>query len=312
VLNQAEIQLILDRLRKYFEFDKGMEFTLEANPDDLNSDYLLALKKVGVNRLSVGIQSFFDRELQLMNRSHDAAQARKAFSLMKKTGFDDYSVDLIFGMPGSTLTSWKNNLEEALSFEAPHFSFYNLTVEPKTALEHMVKTDKVVPLEEQEMAEQFLYTMEYLGNAGYEHYEISNYALPGRYAKHNTAYWQGVPYLGLGPSAHSFCGNSRQWNVSSNSKYIKLIDKGEVPFEREILQPKDQFNEYVMTGLRTMWGVSVYKIEEFGQPFLKHFEKQVVREISAGRIERLGDRFYLTRQGKLFADEIARELFFEI
>lgn len=312
VFSSEELSLINRRIKRYFSFKEGLELTLEANPDDLSENYLCQLKSLGINRLSVGIQSFFDDDLQLMNRSHDAAQARKVFRLMRATGFDDYSIDLIFGMPRSNLEKWQQNLDEALSYQAPHFSFYNLTVEPRTALEHMIRKGTVVPLEEEKMAEQFLFTIDYMEKAGYEHYEISNYALPGRYAKHNTAYWQGNPYLGIGPSAHSFKGNIRQWNIANNPNYIKSIREGVLPAEREILSLADQYNEYIMTGLRTMWGVSSIAIENSWPDILTHFNELIDREIEKGRIKKQEDSYVLTRNGKLFADEVASNLFTDV
>jgi oxygen-independent coproporphyrinogen-3 oxidase len=311
VLTAEELKVILDKLREYFQFGEGIELTLEANPDDLNPGYLGDLRKSGVNRLSVGIQSFFDRELQLMNRSHDADQAKKAFQLMKKAGFDDYSIDLIFGMPESTLESWRKNLDQALGYEAPHFSFYNLTVEPGTALDHMVKKGKIISLPDNAMAEQFLFSMDYMKDAGYDHYEISNYALPGRHARHNTAYWQGKPYLGLGPSAHSFKENIRRWNVANNPRYIKAIQEGNLPFEEEILSLTDQYNEYIMTGLRTMWGVDLLTIKAYGMDYQEQFNKGIHIEKAKGRVRQEGTRYFLTKEGKLFADEVASELFLE-
>jgi oxygen-independent coproporphyrinogen-3 oxidase len=311
VLRVEELSAIVEKLRQYFTLGDESEFTLEANPDDLNVAYLDGLRRIGVNRLSVGIQSFIDDDLTLMNRSHDAAQARKAFRLMKEAGFADYSIDLIFGMPGSDIRKWEKNLEEALSYQAPHFSMYNLTVEPRTALEHMIKTRTIAPLEEGKMAEQFLFTVEYMLKAGYEHYEISNYSLPGRYARHNTAYWQGKPYLGIGPSAHSFRDDVRQWNVASNARYIRAIQNGELPFERERLSPADRYNEYIMTRLRTMWGVSGEEVSQLGQVYFIHFKELLDSELEKGRIKKQQERYVLTLKGKLFADEVASNLFMD-
>jgi len=311
VLTKEELIAITSKVKEYFSFNDGLEFTLEANPDDLNDAYLVDLRTVGVNRLSVGIQSFFDSELELMNRSHNATQARKAIELIKAGAFDDYSIDLIFGMPGSSLKSWEENLEIAIAYEAPHFSFYNLTVEPRTALDHMIRKGQVNPLSDAVMAEQFQFTMDYMKRSGYEHYEISNYALPGRYAKHNTAYWQGKSYLGIGPSAHSFKGNVRQWNIANNARYIKAINIGELPVEKEFLSNSDQYNEYMMTGLRTQWGINTEKVQSFGKDLLSHFTNSIQKQIDSGKVLKNADQYVLTQKGKLFADEVASELFFD-
>ena len=310
LLPWEDIQALILQVKAYFELAPGSEITLEANPDDLDPDYLEALKETGINRLSLGVQSFMDDELLAMNRVHDSREARKAIKMVLEAGFSDLSIDLIFGMPGSSIESWRYNLEQALEYPIPHFSCYNLTIEKRTALHHFVRSGRIIPLPEALMAEQFRFTEEFLANAGYEHYEISNYALPGRYARHNTSYWMGKPYLGIGPSAHSFNGRERQWNVSSNVRYIRSIREDIIPAEREILTPADRYNEYIMTGLRTQWGCDPEKIKEFGPGFYSYFEKHIPIHMKKGRVVQESGRYVLTGEGRLFADEVASELFY--
>jgi len=309
VLTVKEILILKDKIASYFEFNEGMEFTIEANPDDLNESYLQELKDIGVNRLSVGIQSFNDEELKLMNRSHDAFRARQALQNIKSVGFDDYSIDLIFGMPASSLESWKKNLEEGLAYEAPHYSLYNLTVEPRTALDHMVGKGSIQMLPDEVTAKQFQMSMDYMHQAGYEHYEISNYAKAGRYAKHNTSYWQGETYMGIGPSAHSYKGETRSWNVANNNRYIKMIETNVLPEETEILSIEDQYNEYIMTGLRTMWGVDPQHIKAFGEKFYLYFNSLKEEFIRNEKLSLKQAKYVLTKKGKLFADQVASDLF---
>ena len=300
---------ILQQVQKHYAINPDAEITLEANPDDLDTGYLSKLGEAGFNRISLGVQSFIDGELQLMNRTHDSRQARRALQLILDSGIPDVTIDLIFGMPDSTMDSWKYNLEEALKFGIPHLSCYNLTVEKRTTLDHFIRTGKIRSLEEEQMANQFLYTMDFLGQSGYEHYEISNYALPGRYARHNTSYWQGAPYLGVGPSAHSYDGRIRTWNIANNPKYIASIQAGKVPSEMEVLSVTDRFNEYIMTGMRTQWGCDLQVVSAFGPAYASHFLEEVSKVIDQGKVLRSGDQFTLTRSGKLFADEVAAAMF---
>lgn len=309
VLSGEEILILKEKIASYFKFNEGMEFTIEANPDDLQESYLQELKDLGVNRLSVGIQSFNDEELKLMNRSHDASTARQALKNIKRVGFDDYSIDLIFGMPASSLESWKKNLEEGLAYNAPHYSLYNLTVEPRTALDHMVGKGSVQMLPDGLMAEQFQISMDTMHQAGYEHYEISNYAKKGRYARHNTSYWQGEAYMGIGPSAHSYIGATRSWNVSNNNRYIKMIETNLLSEDKEILSLEDQYNEYIMTGLRTMWGVDPKRIKALGEKCYIHFNTLKGEFIHNGMLNLKQGSYVLTNKGKLFADQVAADLF---
>jgi len=310
LLSADELGRIIQKLRENYRFSEDIECTLEANPDDLNVSFLKELRAVGINRLSMGVQSFIDSELTLMNRAHTSVQAKQSLEDVMKTGFTDITIDLIFGMPGSTLESWKSNLDHALQYDIPHFSLYNLTVEKRTALHHFIESGQIKSIADGLMAEQFMMTMDYLTKAGYEHYEISNYARPGRYARHNTSYWQGTSYLGIGPSAHSYNGHSRRWNIANNSKYIKSIQSDIIPFEEEKLSIEDQYNEYILTGLRTQWGCDLNRISAFGPAFENYFKQLVAKELKDQRIQCQGNIFTLTRAGKLFADEVSSGLFY--
>ncbi len=251
LLPDSALRDILDSVYHHFRISPNPEITLESNPDDMQPDRLQIWKDIGINRLSIGIQSFFAEDLTWMNRAHDARQAIQAVEQVRKTGFDHFSLDLIYGLPGLTDEKWEKNLQTAIASGAPHISCYALTVEPKTALFKMIRMKKTADVQPEQQVSQFLSGIEILEAAGYEHYEISSFAKPGNRSRHNSSYWQAEKYLGLGPSAHSFDGRSRQWNISNNALYIKSVKSGELPFESEILQPGDMLNEYIMTSLRT-------------------------------------------------------------
>ena len=310
VLDGHQIDRILSSLHNAFDIADACEVCLEANPDDLDLEYLQELKSVGVNRLSIGIQSFFDDDLTWMNRSHNASQAFDCIKNARSVGFENFSIDLIFGSPSSSGEKWFENIKQAKEMAIPHISCYGLTVEPRTALHHMVEKGKVEKPRDEEYVEQFEVTQDYLSEHGYDHYEISNYALAGFVSKHNSNYWKSVPYLGLGPSAHSFNGESRSWNVANNIKYINAIKEG-LPFtETELLEPKDRYNEFVMTGLRTVWGCDEEDLNKFDQVFIDHFVHHAQIQISKGNVF-LEERSYkLTRQGKAIANDVISELFF--
>ncbi len=310
LLSMQQLTRIFHVLEKEFELRHCREITLEANPDDLSAAYLSFLKReTPVNRLSIGIQSFHERELQLMNRSHTAAEARESLHRASAAGFDRFNIDLIFGIPEQGLAAWQKNLEEVLAFNPDHLSCYALTIEEKTAFRRWIDTGRIAPVSEEESAEAFLYTHDYLSGKGYEHYEISNYARHGQYAVHNSSYWQGAPYLGIGPSAHSFDGRSRHFNVSNNMKYMQAIENGEIPAEVEVLEKRDAYNEYIMTGLRTKWGVHTSRISkqfpEYLEVFLNGIRPFEDRELL---IEKDG-HYRLTKQGMLLSDHIISELF---
>ena len=310
LLSKGELIAILDKIHNTFRVHDTIECTLEANPDDLSSDTLIALNDAGINRLSIGIQSFFDEDLQYMNRSHDAAQAARCIDAARDAGIENVSIDLIFGYPLLSDDKWKQNIDTALTYEVPHLSCYAMTVEPKTALASFIKSKKTLPINHEQSASHFEYLMKALQAKGYEHYEISNYALSGKRAVHNSNYWKGIPYLGIGPSAHSFDGVSRQWNVANNMTYIKSLGEGIVPFEQEVLTETQQLNERIMTSLRTMEGFDMaYHKNKCSMEDAFAFDKTVQHFIQEGLLVVENDVIKLTQQGKLFADYVAGELF---
>jgi len=310
LLNEAELELIFNTIQKHFSVATDVEITLEANPDDLSKIRLQTLKDAPVNRLSIGVQSFFEADLRFMNRAHNATEAVDCIQLAQDFGFENLSIDLIYGTPTMSNDQWAANIQQLLDWKIPHLSCYCLTVEPGTALDHFVKKGTASPVDEVKAAEQFNYLMATLHDAGYEHYEVSNFSKPSQYARHNTNYWRGVPYLGIGPSAHSFDGPSRQWNIANNAKYLKAIGEGQPFFEKEILSPANQFNEYVMTALRTQWGVNIVKIKaEWGTEISRNFEEGIADVVGRGEAIQRDGHYILTRQGRLLADGIAGGLF---
>ncbi len=312
LLPDAVIREILESLYHLFSLSPDPEITLESNPDDMAQERLVAWKKMGINRLSIGIQSFFAEDLNWMNRAHDASQAIRALEQTRIAGFDQFSLDLIYGSPGLTDEKWSKNLHKALSFNPPHISCYALTVEPKTALYSMIRMKKSPDIHPDTQAAQFITGIETLESAGYEHYEISSFAKPGSRSRHNSSYWHSKKYLGLGPSAHSFNGNSRQWNKSNNALYIKGVMTGQAYFETEFLQPRDLLNEYIMTSLRTREGLDLRQVSAlFGEDKEKKLEQEAAAYIRLKQVENQGGKLVLTRDGKLFADGIASALFFD-
>jgi oxygen-independent coproporphyrinogen-3 oxidase len=309
LLTFEELQSILAALSASFVIDRAAEVTLEANPDDITEEALLRWKGVGVNRLSIGVQSFFEEDLQWMNRAHTAQQALQQLELARKH-FDNITIDLIYGTPTLSDERWKYNVDQALQLGIPHLSCYALTVEPKTALESMIRKHQLSEVKPDDQARQFVLLMDWLEEAGYEHYEISNFALPGHRSRHNSAYWQGQAYLGLGPSAHSFNGGSRQWNVANNALYIQALKKEELAFEIEMLTATQKLNEYIMTSLRTMEGLSLQQVQQLGgEKVMGALYKSSGRFIDQALLQERDDRLVLTKQGKLFADGIAGDLF---
>ncbi|KGE89000.1 MAG: radical SAM family heme chaperone HemW [Phaeodactylibacter xiamenensis] len=317
LLEAEELAAFFDAVARHFELAPDAEITLEANPDDLTPEKLQALRASPVNRLSIGIQSFYEEDLTFFNRAHNAAEARQCVERARAAGFRDLTVDLIYGAPTMPDAHWAANLKAVLEAEVPHFSAYALTVEPQTALDYFVRKGKVPPVEEAAAARHFEMLVEMTSAAGYEQYEVSNFALPGRYALHNSSYWKGEPYLGIGPSAHSFNGHSRQWNVANNAKYLKAMatsDLGQAIglglFEKEGLSTADQYNEYVMTGLRTIWGVSLHTIRSrFGVEYAAHFEREVARFEAAGQVVSAHGKYWLPGTHRFMADGIAADLF---
>lgn len=318
LLNEGELNLFFEKINQLFNVAKDAEITLEANPDDLTLEKLRLLKSTPINRLSIGIQSFSEIDLKSMNRAHNVMEAESCIQNAQSFGFDNLTVDLIYGSPTTSHEQWETNVQKLFDFEIPHLSCYCLTVEPGTALDHFVKKGKAQPVDDEKSAHQFEMLMQMMEVNGYDHYEISNFAKPGKYARHNSNYWSGRSYLGVGPSAHSFDGKSRQWNIANNALYLKAIDfdkndstENSSRFEKEILSEEQQYNEYVMTALRTMWGCDLGKIKIWGGDFEKYFLKKCSFFIQNKTMIQNGDSFTLTRKGKLLADNIAMELFFE-
>lgn len=311
LLSEKELRQIFEKIYQIHKVDKDAEITLEANPDDLTKEKLITLRDSPVNRLSIGIQSFSNTDLQFMNRAHNAQQAKNCIINAQQMGFSNLTIDLIYGTPTTSLDQWRQNIETLINFQIPHISAYCLTVEPNTALHHFVKTGKAQPVNEQQSIQQFEILLNQLRLNGYEHYEISNFAKPNAHARHNSNYWLGVSYLGVGPSAHSFNGVSRQWNIAHNTQYIRAIQQENSYFEKEILTIDQQYNEYILTALRTKWGCDLEKIKKWGEGHARHFEEKVKEYILQGLMEENQSIFTLTDKGKLLADRVAMELFVE-
>jgi len=309
LLSSTQLIAIFDAVTDEFELSPGAEVTLEANPDDLTQEKLKYLQDSPVNRLSIGVQSFHEADLLFMRRAHNAKEARACIEHALKAGFTSLTIDLIYGTPGLSNTSWKSNLDVIRGFGINHLSCYALTVEAKTLLADRIGKKQLSPLDDQLAETHFRTLMDFAMENGFLHYEISNYARPGHLAVHNSSYWKQSPYLGLGPSAHSFNGETRSWNVSNNTHYMKGINEGVWPAETEVLSLSDRHNEYVMTSLRTMWGCELAKVEEINAQPTTLFLKGVQVFIDRGWVYSEDDIFYLTQDGKLFADHIASELF---
>ena len=305
LLQIEDLRLQIEKLKQIFSISEVAEITLEANPDDINEEKLAGWKEIGINRLSIGVQSFFEEDLLWMNRAHNAQQAIDNLQLVIKQ-FDNITIDLIYGHPLLSNEKWKQNVEKVIALNIPHISCYALTVEPKTPLSKMIKEKKKEDVQQEKQAEQFLLLMQWLEDAGYEHYEISNFAKPGFRSRHNSSYWEGKKYLGLGPSAHSFNGESRQWNISNNNTYIESLEKNRIHFEKETLTPSQKTNEYIMTALRTKEGLDLEKLPGSVSHDLRVASKKF---IGSGKLILQKNKLILTKEGKLFADGIAAELF---
>lgn len=315
LLSMDELQLLLDTIYENYQVTDHPEITLEANPDDLmpargeSSTIFKDYVSVGINRLSIGIQSFFDDDLKLMNRAHNSDEAENCLKQATQY-FENITIDLIYGMPNMDNAKWIQNIEKALSFNIPHISSYALTVEPKTALASFIKKGTIKAVDDAVVEEHFHILVDTLAKAGYTNYEISNFGKPGFFSKHNTSYWQGKKYLGIGPSAHSFDGGHRGWNIKNNTTYIKTIAKGELPMEVETLTIANQYNEYVMTGLRTIWGVSLSKIaSSFGEKYHQHLLKEAKMHLENNVLQLDEDVLLTTQKGKFLCDGIASDLF---
>lgn len=318
LLTIEELQLLVDTVYKNFTVIESPEITLEANPDDLSNEQILKLANTRINRLSIGIQSFFDEDLKSMNRAHSSTEAKESLSMATRH-FDAITIDLIYGIPTMTNERWKENLQIAFDFGVSHISSYALTVEPKTALDAFIRQGKYPKVEEETALEHFKILVLETEKQGFIQYEISNFGKPNYFSKHNTSYWQSKSYLGIGPSAHSFKGNQRSWNISNNVQYMKAIQQNELPSTREILSDKDRFNEYIMTGIRTIWGVSLDEIEQaFGTSAKDYLLKNAQNFIDQGLLEIVTSNEYesnyveklkVTSKGKFLVDGIASDLF---
>jgi oxygen-independent coproporphyrinogen III oxidase len=311
ILTAADLRLIVDALQKKFTFNSTIEITLEANPDDITDEKLFFWKAIGINRLSVGIQSFLNEELKWMNRAHTAEESLTCIDRIKNADFTNFSVDLIYGSPLLSDADWKKNVMLVIEKNIPHISCYALTVEPKTALEKMIARNKKQATDAEKQAQQFMLLMQWMEEAGYEHYEISNFAKPGLQSRHNSSYWSGEMYYGFGPSAHSFDGKTRKWNIASNALYISSLQKNMIPFEEERLTETQQLNEYIMTSLRTMQGLDLEWVRtRFGKNYSNNLQVTAHKYISSKKIAIENFRLILTKEGRLFADGIAAALFF--
>ena len=310
VLPAKNFEKIFDTITKNFSVASDAEITIEANPDDLNAMKIAELRKLPVNRFSIGIQSFFEEDLIWMNRAHNAAEAEDCIKRSQDSGFENLSIDLIYGYPLLTDSKWLSNLRKAIEFQTPHVSAYSLTVEPKTALASAIKKGQQPPVNDEQSAAQFITLIDQLKSGGFEHYEISNFSQPGKYAIHNTNYWRGIPYLGIGPSAHGFDGHIRYLNLANNALYLQHLQQSKLAETVEVLDEYDRFNEYIMTSLRTMWGTDLTKIAaDFGAHFLGDTLKAVKPFIEKQWLLNRDEHLILTQEGKLFADYIASELF---
>ena len=311
LLSEKDLFLILEKLYKTYNVSSHAEITLEANPDDLNIDKLKELKRLEINRLSIGLQSFNDEELIWMNRAHTAAESEASVKRSQDKGFENISIDLIYGSKFSNLTNWKKTLDKTIALDVKHISSYNLTIEDKTKLGHDFKVKKEMAIDDEKSSELFLEMIDRLEKNKFIHYEISNFGKENWFSNHNSNYWKGIDYIGFGPSAHSFDGVSRQWNISNNSLYIKNVnDTNESYFEKELLSEVDQFNEYILTSLRTIWGIDAEVLKnKFSSEIIHSFNRNINTYISKGMVTFTNNQYVLTSNGKLFADRIASELF---
>ncbi|OXA92826.1 radical SAM family heme chaperone HemW [Flavobacterium hercynium] len=310
VLTNDEINFLIAEVYKNYDVIENPEITLEANPDDLSAERILELSKSPINRLSIGIQSFYEEDLKMMNRAHNSAEAKNCLTEATKY-FDNISLDLIYGIPGLTDEMWKKNIETALSFGIPHISSYALTIEPKTALKKLIDTGKIAEPQDEVASNHFMILVETLQQNGFIHYELSNFGKEGYFSKNNSAYWLGKKYIGIGPSAHSYDGEKRGWNIANNSLYLKSIQEDILPIETETLTLSDRYNEYIMTGLRTIWGVSLERIEtEFGSDYLAYLNKQSQKFLNDDLLSIENNILKPTPKGKFLTDGIASDLFY--
>ncbi len=322
LLEGDELKRIIEAVYQNFDVNNNIELTLECNPDDLSEEKLKQLKAAGVNRLSIGVQSFNGEELKFFNRAHNASEAETSIKRSQDKGFENITIDLIYGSPLSTNSVWLENLQKVKDFEVPHLSAYGLTVEPKTKLEHQIKTGQFPVLDDDKMITQFKTLIEKTKEFGLTQYEVSNFGKEGFYSQHNSNYWKGEEYLGIGPSAHSYLRSSlvegglkgvtkRVWNVANNMKYIKAIEKGGGFSEDEIIDEKTAFNEYVLTRLRTIWGVDTgYLSAHFNEELNHHFQKEIASYLNSSYLQIDKNKITLTQEGIFIADKITSDLFY--
>lgn len=311
LLNSGEINFLLDTIGHYHKVAANAEITLEANPDDLDNEKVQALRQTAINRFSIGIQSFFDEDLIWMNRAHRSGEAETSVKRVQDAGFENITADLIYGYPLLTHDKWEHNMDVLFNLGVPHLSAYAMTVEPRTALAAFIKKKQTPPVSDSQSAEQFTRLMQRMQTQGFEHYEISNFSKPGRYSRHNSNYWKGVPYLGIGPSAHAFNGVSRQWNVANNALYLKGLTQNSIPAETEHLTPENRLNEYIMTSIRTMWGLNLDILNGIQPGASALLIKEAQQFLNNNWLIQQQQTLTLTPAGKLYADHIAAQLFFD-
>jgi putative oxygen-independent coproporphyrinogen III oxidase len=311
LLEEDDLKLIIESLYKNYNVSSNIEFTLECNPDDLSQEKLNQLKEVGVNRLSIGVQSFDNNELQFFNRAHNSSEAEASIKRSQDTGFENITIDLIYGSPILTEKIWLENLHKVKEFNVPHLSAYSLTVEPKTAFDHQIKMGQTPMLNDENTIAQFKTLVQKTKEFGLTQYEVSNFGAVGFYSQHNSNYWKGEEYLGFGPSAHSYIGNKRIWNVSNNIKYIKALSEGEDYSEEEMIDEKTAYNEYILTRLRTIWGVDLeYISTKFSEEINVYFKQEIQSYLNSSYLHQINNKLTLTEEGILITDKITSDLFF--
>jgi len=310
ILNKKHLEKLFDKIRNTFNVSENAEISFECNPDDLNQEKLILLNYLGVNRLSIGIQSFDDKDLKFMNRSHNSDEAINSVKLAQEVGFDNISIDLIYSLPSQSVENWQKNLEITFGLSIQHISSYSLTIEKNTQLSHLIETKKIIELDEKTSSEHFNLLLKESKKNEFIQYEISNFGKEGYFSKHNSSYWENKNYLGIGPSAHSYNGESRSWNISNNKNYIEMISENKLPSETEILSKNQKYNEYIFTSLRTMWGVDLKRVQEkFDEKIYNYLLLQVVKWKETSDILHTKNTLKLTEKGKLLADAIASDLF---
>lgn len=310
-LQRSDFDLIFDTLERVYGLDSCLEITLEANPDDLTADYIGHLRDLPFNRISMGVQSFNDRDLKFLNRRHTSVAAIQAVENCQRAGFDNISIDLMYGLPGQTIDEWESTLNQALSLDVQHISSYHLIYEEGTRLYRLMDEGKVREVDEEVSLDMFRLLIGRLTTGGYEHYEISNFARPGYLSRHNTSYWQDIPYLGIGASAHSYNGRMRQWNVSAMRSYISGILKGEIVYELETIDEDSRYNELVLTSLRTMWGLNLHRVEQlFGSDRLRYCLQQAGPYLDSGHLKKKDSHLIVTPEGVFISDGIMSDMLY--